>query len=278
MIPRPRDRHVVASRKDEGALGHAALLVQQPLRTTAPRTASRSVALDSVGAGPGEDVFYVRGREARFPFLPPGAAGGRLPSSASSTPGTWRRRDASDASSATWSATKNAKLEGAKLMLVQPLDLDRRSRRARPCWPCDGVDAGIGDRVTADPGRTLGAAGARQGHGRRGRGHRSAWSTRWSSASGDGRRRIRALDGRGAGGARPRPGARGPPIAGGARGRRSEAAVARLTRHRRRAAPPGRARAHVSLPVLDVPGGGERCVLEPDQPCTNSGTCRSFGH
>jgi hypothetical protein len=30
--------------------------------------------------------------------------------------------------------------------------------------------------------------------------------------------------------------------------------------------------------MLDVPGGGDRCVLEPDQPCTNSGTCRSFGH
>jgi microcompartment protein CcmK/EutM len=28
------------------------------------------VAADSVGAGPGEDVFYVRGREAAFPFLP----------------------------------------------------------------------------------------------------------------------------------------------------------------------------------------------------------------
>jgi microcompartment protein CcmK/EutM len=28
------------------------------------------VAVDSVGVGAGEDVFYVRGREAAFPFLP----------------------------------------------------------------------------------------------------------------------------------------------------------------------------------------------------------------
>jgi hypothetical protein len=57
-----------------------------------------------------------------------------------------------------------------------------------------------------------------------------------------------------------------------------EAAVARLTAPPAVAGAPGAPRAHVSLRVLDVPGGGDRCVLEPDQPCTNSGTCRSFGH
>jgi hypothetical protein len=36
--------------------------------------------------------------------------------------------------------------------------------------------------------------------------------------------------------------------------------------------------AHPALRVLNVPGGGERCVLEPDRPCTQSGTCRTFGH
>ena len=56
-----------------------------------------------------------------------------------------------------------------------------------------------------------------------------------------------------------------------------EATVARLTS--REAAPePPPARGHVSLRMLDVPGGGDRCVLEPDKPCTNTGTCRSFGH
>ena len=36
--------------------------------------------------------------------------------------------------------------------------------------------------------------------------------------------------------------------------------------------------AHPALRVLNVPGGGDRCVLEPDRPCTQSGTCRTFGH
>jgi hypothetical protein len=56
-----------------------------------------------------------------------------------------------------------------------------------------------------------------------------------------------------------------------------EAAVARLSAAADAPAPAA-PRGHVSLRVLDVPGGGERCVLEPDKPCTNTGTCRSFGH
>jgi hypothetical protein len=35
---------------------------------------------------------------------------------------------------------------------------------------------------------------------------------------------------------------------------------------------------HPSLQVLNVEGGGERCVIEPDRECTNSGQCRSLGH
>jgi len=60
-----------------------------------------------------------------------------------------------------------------------------------------------------------------------------------------------------------------------------EAAVARLSSAEPAAAPaaPRSGRGHISLTVLEgVPAGGERCVLEPDQPCTNTGTCRSFGH
>lgn len=44
------------------------------------------------------------------------------------------------------STHKNAKLEGAKLMLVQPLELDG-SPKGAPLMAVDGVDAGIGDRV-----------------------------------------------------------------------------------------------------------------------------------
>jgi ethanolamine utilization protein EutN len=46
------------------------LLVRQPL-TAAGEPAGRTLdALDSVGAGVGENVFFVRGREAAFPFYP----------------------------------------------------------------------------------------------------------------------------------------------------------------------------------------------------------------
>jgi len=60
---------VVATRKDEGLTGIKLLLVQ-PLRTDGQPTGRPLVAVDSVGAGAAEEVFYVRGREASFPFLP----------------------------------------------------------------------------------------------------------------------------------------------------------------------------------------------------------------
>jgi microcompartment protein CcmK/EutM len=61
--------NVVATRKDAGLVG-VTLLVIQPLRPDGTAVGKPLVATDSVGAGAGEDVFYVRGREAAFPFLP----------------------------------------------------------------------------------------------------------------------------------------------------------------------------------------------------------------
>lgn len=61
--------HVVATRKDAGLAG-TKLLVIQPLRPDRTSVGKPLVAVDSVGVGAGEDVFYVRGREAAFPFLP----------------------------------------------------------------------------------------------------------------------------------------------------------------------------------------------------------------
>jgi hypothetical protein len=61
-----------------------------------------------------------------------------------------------------------------------------------------------------------------------------------------------------------------------------EAAVARL-----QAAPGGtvaprapevHVHTHPALRVLDVPGGSDRCVLEPDRPCVQSHACRTLGH
>jgi microcompartment protein CcmK/EutM len=60
---------VVASRKDPGLTGVKLLLVQ-PLKADRTPTGKPLVAVDSVGAGVTEDVFYVRGREAAIPFLP----------------------------------------------------------------------------------------------------------------------------------------------------------------------------------------------------------------
>jgi microcompartment protein CcmK/EutM len=60
---------VVASRKDDGLLGIKLLLIQ-PLRPDRSAHGKPLVAVDSVGSGVSEEVFYVRGREASFPFLP----------------------------------------------------------------------------------------------------------------------------------------------------------------------------------------------------------------
>lgn len=60
---------VVATRKDEGFSGRT-LLVLQPIGADGKPVGRTLVAVDSVGAGVGETVFFVRGKEAGFPFLP----------------------------------------------------------------------------------------------------------------------------------------------------------------------------------------------------------------
>jgi ethanolamine utilization protein EutN len=60
---------VVSTVKDSNLIG-TKLLVLQPLDATGGNVGRTLVALDSVGAGTGERVFFVRGREAAFPFYP----------------------------------------------------------------------------------------------------------------------------------------------------------------------------------------------------------------
>jgi microcompartment protein CcmK/EutM len=60
---------VVSSVKDPNLIG-AKLLVLQPIAASGENAGRTLVALDSVGAGTGEHVFFVRGREAAFPFHP----------------------------------------------------------------------------------------------------------------------------------------------------------------------------------------------------------------
>ena len=60
---------VVASRKDP-LLSAVPLLLIQPIGADGQSVGRPLVAVDSVGAGPGETVFFVRGKEASFPFHP----------------------------------------------------------------------------------------------------------------------------------------------------------------------------------------------------------------
>jgi microcompartment protein CcmK/EutM len=60
---------VVATVKDAGLDSHKLLVLQPVLPDRSP--AGRAlVAVDATGAGVGEHVFFVRGKEASFPFLP----------------------------------------------------------------------------------------------------------------------------------------------------------------------------------------------------------------
>ncbi len=61
--------NVVLTIKNE-TLGGVKLLLVQPLSSSREPVGRVIVAADSVGAGVGEDVFFVRGKEASFPFHP----------------------------------------------------------------------------------------------------------------------------------------------------------------------------------------------------------------
>jgi len=60
---------VWATAKDPGLRGQK-LLIVQPLTADLRDTGKRLVCADCTGAGPGEIVYWLRGKEASFPFLP----------------------------------------------------------------------------------------------------------------------------------------------------------------------------------------------------------------
>jgi microcompartment protein CcmK/EutM len=60
---------VVATVKNDLLEGRK-LLVIQPLDASLNVAGKPMIAIDSVGAGAGEVVFWCRGREASFPFVP----------------------------------------------------------------------------------------------------------------------------------------------------------------------------------------------------------------
>jgi ethanolamine utilization protein EutN len=60
---------VVSTRKDDNLTG-VKLLVLQPIDPQGKSAGRTLVAVDAAGAGVGEVVFFVRGKEASFPFYP----------------------------------------------------------------------------------------------------------------------------------------------------------------------------------------------------------------
>ena len=61
--------NVVSTRKDEN-LAAVTLLILQPIAPDGSDLGRTLVAVDAAGAGVGERVFFVRGKEASFPFHP----------------------------------------------------------------------------------------------------------------------------------------------------------------------------------------------------------------
>jgi len=60
---------IVVTRKDETLTG-IKLMVLQPIAADGSNAGRTLVAVDAMGAGVGETVFFVRGKEASFPFHP----------------------------------------------------------------------------------------------------------------------------------------------------------------------------------------------------------------
>jgi microcompartment protein CcmK/EutM len=60
---------VVATRKDDSLTG-LKLLVLQPIGADGSPSGRALIAVDAAGAGVGETVFFVRGKEASFPWYP----------------------------------------------------------------------------------------------------------------------------------------------------------------------------------------------------------------
>ncbi len=60
---------VWATVKNDGLTGQR-LLIVQPVTTELKPTGKALVCTDATGAGAGELIYWCRGREASFPFLP----------------------------------------------------------------------------------------------------------------------------------------------------------------------------------------------------------------
>jgi ethanolamine utilization protein EutN len=55
--------------KDSSLTGHR-LLIVQPITPRGENTGKRQLCTDCTGAGAGETVYWCKGKESSFPFLP----------------------------------------------------------------------------------------------------------------------------------------------------------------------------------------------------------------
>jgi ethanolamine utilization protein EutN len=60
---------IVATVKDPN-LHARKLMIVQPLSPALVPTGKQLICTDAVGVGPGELIYYCRGKESSFPFLP----------------------------------------------------------------------------------------------------------------------------------------------------------------------------------------------------------------
>jgi microcompartment protein CcmK/EutM len=110
---------VVATVKNDSLAGRK-LLVVQTLDRNLESTGKPMVAVDAVGAGVGELVFWCRGKEASFPF---------------------KRED-----TPTVATQKNRRYDNARVMLCQQITPEGEET-SYSTLALDSVDAGVGDTV-----------------------------------------------------------------------------------------------------------------------------------
>ena len=165
---------VVTTMKDENLSG-IKLLVLQPLDPDGNAAGRTLVAVDAVGAGVGETVFFVRGKEASFPFHPtevPTDAGivGIVDRHVERVRVRRTCRTEDGLADAARPRSRHGRgdaeapgVHGAKLLLVQPVGLDD-APRGTALLAVDSVGAGVHEKVLiVMEGRAAGEALGRKG-------------------------------------------------------------------------------------------------------------------
>jgi ethanolamine utilization protein EutN len=115
----------------------------QPITPGLTDTGKQVLCTDCTGAGAGEIVYWTRGKEASFPFLPK-----EVPTDMTVVgivDSVNLGRDPAAIGDLV-STQKHESHQGRKALLVQPLNLDGTDR-GDALIAFDAVDAGIGDRV-----------------------------------------------------------------------------------------------------------------------------------